>query len=165
MAEQAAKNTDREIWREFPDDYYSPSIHVTQFGVIGINVGGLVYVRKIDVWHGMVATIDARDKRIAELEAAIEVTLEYLAMLEYLDDTSAISSEGISKLRYLLAPMEGSRSDRNRIAELTEQNRKLREMLKGEIEYQGVCSVCCQSLGDGHASDCKFAALLGEEKT
>lgn len=43
MSEQAAKNTDRELWRG-PDkgagSYYADSIHVTEGGGIGINVGG-----------------------------------------------------------------------------------------------------------------------------
>lgn len=48
-------NTDREIWRETPGDYYSPSILVTTnpFGVqgIGINIGGHVIVMSARRWH------------------------------------------------------------------------------------------------------------------
>jgi hypothetical protein len=44
-------NTDREIWREVDGDYYSPSIHVTADGKIGINVGGIVYVKDVREWH------------------------------------------------------------------------------------------------------------------
>jgi hypothetical protein len=47
----AKKNTDREIWRKVKDDYYSPSIHVTEFGNIGINVGGYVLVAPVEKWH------------------------------------------------------------------------------------------------------------------
>ena len=61
-----AKNTDREIWRKVPGDYYSSSIHVTKDDGIGINVGGLVFVRPVVEWHGMVATIAADRKRIEE---------------------------------------------------------------------------------------------------
>jgi hypothetical protein len=46
-----AVNTDKEIWRENPDDYYSPSIHATQNGHIGISVGGRVIVLDIQTWH------------------------------------------------------------------------------------------------------------------
>lgn len=46
-----AKNTDTEIWRRIPDDYYSPSIHVTINGDIGINVGGSVLVAPVERWH------------------------------------------------------------------------------------------------------------------
>src|SRR5258708_33375028 len=37
--QQPCINTDREIWRRIPGDFYSPSIHVTQSGSIGIDVG------------------------------------------------------------------------------------------------------------------------------
>ena|SRR2546425_196195 len=45
------KNTDREIWRKQPGDYYSPSIHVTESGGIGMDVGGHVIVAPIERWH------------------------------------------------------------------------------------------------------------------
>jgi hypothetical protein len=47
---KAAKNTDRELWRA-NDSYYAPSIHVTEGGGIGIQVGGHVIVMPIDDWH------------------------------------------------------------------------------------------------------------------
>jgi len=46
----AVKNTDREIWRLKPDDYYSPSIHVTENNDIGIKVGGYVLVAPVKEW-------------------------------------------------------------------------------------------------------------------
>jgi len=45
------KNTDREIWRETPGDYYAPSIHVTEGGGIGIDVSGWVMVLPVRTWH------------------------------------------------------------------------------------------------------------------
>lgn len=45
------QNTDREIWRERPGDYYADSIHVTETGGIGLNVGGWVMVLPIRTWH------------------------------------------------------------------------------------------------------------------
>lgn len=51
MTNALAKNTDTELWREIPDDYYAPSIHVTQDGRLGINVGGLVIVATLRQWH------------------------------------------------------------------------------------------------------------------
>lgn len=45
------KNTDRELWRESPGDYYAHSIHVTEAGKIGMNVGGTVFVMPLEVWH------------------------------------------------------------------------------------------------------------------
>lgn len=55
MADDAVENTDREIWRRTPGDYYSPSIHVTAEGGIGINVGGQVIVMDVEGWflHAM----------------------------------------------------------------------------------------------------------------
>ena len=54
-APQAAKNTDREIWREHPDDYYADSIHVTEGGGIGLDCGGHVIVMPIRKWHALAA--------------------------------------------------------------------------------------------------------------
>jgi len=48
--ELAYKNTDKNIWRKFEGDYYSPSIHVTQNNNIGINIGGHVIVKPIEDW-------------------------------------------------------------------------------------------------------------------
>lgn len=53
MTEVTCENTDRELWRESPDDYYSPSLHVTAQGGIGMNVGGYVIVMPIRQWHEM----------------------------------------------------------------------------------------------------------------
>lgn len=45
------ENTDVEIWREEEGNYYSPSIHKTIDNNIGINVGGLVFVKSAQDWH------------------------------------------------------------------------------------------------------------------
>ena len=50
MIEHACKNTDKEIWRK-TDSFYSPSIHVTNGGCVGINVGGHVIVAPVELWH------------------------------------------------------------------------------------------------------------------
>ena len=50
MIDIAVTNTDKEIWRKVPGDYYSPSIHVTQGNGIGINVGGYVLVAPVQDW-------------------------------------------------------------------------------------------------------------------
>jgi len=50
---QPAQNTDKELWRKETGDYYSPSIHVTAGGGIGINVGGLVFVKPVEGWHAL----------------------------------------------------------------------------------------------------------------
>lgn len=52
--DNCAKNTDRELYRE-PDQgngsFYSDSIHVTEYGSIGMNHGGYVIVMPIHRWH------------------------------------------------------------------------------------------------------------------
>lgn len=48
---QSKFGPDREMWRETPNDAYSPSIHVTGNGLIGINVGGIVIVRSVREIH------------------------------------------------------------------------------------------------------------------
>jgi hypothetical protein len=51
--EECCKNTDKEIWRARPDDYYSDSIHVTEYNGIGINCGGHVIVLPLKTWHAL----------------------------------------------------------------------------------------------------------------
>lgn len=51
MNEDCAQNNDIEIYREKTGDYYSPSIHLTESGGIGINVGGYVLVAPVRMWH------------------------------------------------------------------------------------------------------------------
>jgi hypothetical protein len=47
----AARNTNRELWREREGDYYADSLFVTEGGGIGMNVGGLVIVLPLRMWH------------------------------------------------------------------------------------------------------------------
>ncbi len=44
-------NTDKELWREKQGNFYSDSIHVTEFGGIGMNCGGYVIVSPIRGWY------------------------------------------------------------------------------------------------------------------
>ena len=70
------ENTDRELWRQTPGDYYAPSLHVTADGKIGINVGGTVLIADVEIWHGlhMRATLKYRidmasnDQLLAQLQ-------------------------------------------------------------------------------------------------
>lgn len=60
-------NTDREIWRERPGDYYTDSIHVTASGSIGINCGGMVYTLPVREWHKLAsAALSGSDGTEAE---------------------------------------------------------------------------------------------------
>jgi hypothetical protein len=47
----ACQNDDKEIWRKKKGDFYSPSIHVTRTGCIGIDIGGHVIVMTVEKWH------------------------------------------------------------------------------------------------------------------
>lgn len=63
MSDGPKQNTDREIWRETPDDYYAPSIHVTQGGSIGVNVGGHVIVAGVREWHAAAKVMIGAEQR------------------------------------------------------------------------------------------------------
>ena len=67
MVQMLIQNTDRELWREIPDDSYSPSIHVTQAGGIGIKVGGEVYIMPVREWHAMTERV----RRLERAEKAL----------------------------------------------------------------------------------------------
>jgi hypothetical protein len=70
VSEGPKQNTDHELWRESDDrSQCTPSIHVTQDGGIGINVGGTVKVRTLREWHA--AMNPDQSIRIAELEAEL----------------------------------------------------------------------------------------------
>lgn len=64
---EMVRNTDRELWRETPGDYYAPSLHVTEGGGIGMNVGGFVIVKPIREWH---ALLDELERVSAKYENA-----------------------------------------------------------------------------------------------
>ena len=48
--ERAALNTDRDLWREPPGDYYANRIFLTEAGGIGLDVGGHCIVKTIAAW-------------------------------------------------------------------------------------------------------------------
>jgi hypothetical protein len=50
---KACKNTDTHLWRKVKDDFYSPSIHFTKSGCIGMDVGGHVIVMSVEKWHAL----------------------------------------------------------------------------------------------------------------
>ncbi len=68
---KAKKNTDKEIWRSDSHDYYSSSIHVTESGSIGINVGGNVIVASIEKWHE-----GLKNKKFQDLDSLIDRILD-----------------------------------------------------------------------------------------
>ena len=68
--ETACVNTDRELWREKPGGYYANSIHVTEGGGIGINVGGTVIVRTLAQWHALATVMTATFAAAGDKEGA-----------------------------------------------------------------------------------------------
>lgn len=68
-----SKNTDREVWRKVPGDYYSPKIFVTEDGNgVGIDVGGFVRVLPVEFWHRLGIENDGLKKQIATLTSQLE---------------------------------------------------------------------------------------------
>ena len=47
---QTCENTDREIWRKVPGDFYSPSISVSADNEIIITVAGKAYQAPVGLW-------------------------------------------------------------------------------------------------------------------
>src|SRR3990172_2491619 len=77
-ARKAYKNTDTELWRERPDDYYSPSVHVTQDGELGINVGGLVTVASLRQWHRWAEESELNEGRATAYQDTLVIALKIL---------------------------------------------------------------------------------------
>lgn len=62
MSEQnVGLNTNRELWRE-DESAFAASLFVTEDGGIGINVGGLVIVQPLRVWHEQAARLAALER-------------------------------------------------------------------------------------------------------
>lgn len=92
--EKTCINTDVELWREVEGDYYSPSIHRTEGGGIGINVGGHVIVKTLREWHKL-ATISEEIKQnyLDKVKPLIEeATKDYLYQSK--DEFGDITTEG-----------------------------------------------------------------------
>lgn len=70
---QAFQNTDREVWRETPGDFYSNSVHLTATGGLGINVGGTVYVKPPAEWHRLAS--GARSTALVALAPEVDDAL------------------------------------------------------------------------------------------
>ena len=82
---EAGANTDRELWRETPGDYYSAKIHVTAQGSIGIDCGGTVYVKPLREWHAL-AAVNALPELLAKVK-------RYESALQAIVDNAAIDTD------------------------------------------------------------------------
>lgn len=69
-AGEAAMNTDRELWRSEEGEHPYCSIHVTEYGGVGINLSGHVIVRPLADWHALAL----KDRVAVAPEAAVEGT-------------------------------------------------------------------------------------------
>lgn len=67
MPDMPAKNTDTELWREPPGDFYSNSVHITQKGELGINVGGTVFVMTLKQWHEAACALSRHGEPVEEI--------------------------------------------------------------------------------------------------
>jgi len=74
--DKAAKNTDRELWRECEGDYYADFVFVTEGGGIGMNAGGKVVVKSVREWVSL-----ALGKSTADLKFQIELEREACAQV------------------------------------------------------------------------------------
>lgn len=97
-------NTDRELWRG-PDDgggsYYADSIHITEGGGVGIDVGGHVVVKPLRDWHALASLA-------TETPSALRTTLEdIIAVYEWcsvdpIDRGYSSLDNEISRAKHLL---------------------------------------------------------------
>jgi hypothetical protein len=110
---EAAENTDVELWREVDGDYYAPSVHVTKDGGIGINVGGKVYVKPLREWHNLadqnpngfaVSNPEAYERqataesgsveaRVRELEALLGRVVEFMQRIPFSETGSILYND------------------------------------------------------------------------
>ena len=103
----AYENTDKEIWREIPDDYYAPSIFVTAQNTIGINVGGSVHVKHVHEWHRLAHPV----KEHFEDEPQAEELHEIMQSNAELTDEEIIDIKTLMEINYgCVPPLEFARA-------------------------------------------------------
>lgn len=141
-----AKNTDRELWREREADFFADSIHVTEFGAIGINCGGSVFVKPLREWHRLathagLATLESL--RLAARNQALEAERDRLKASECIwqanltgayEDRDVLRGINDALTRDLATLEGGSTSFRvgellSKVARLEAENRQLESTL------------------------------------
>ena len=70
VSREAVQNTDKEIWRRVPDDYYADRAFVTVSGAIGICSGGLCVMRPVDEWIKLAMKDSATQPEVTGLAEA-----------------------------------------------------------------------------------------------
>lgn len=92
----AKQSTDRELWRERPDDYYADSLHVTATGGIGINCGGSVLVMPLRQWHALASSAPAPVTVPADPTAKLnQADVRLIAEHAMGEDDEAVENAGI----------------------------------------------------------------------
>ena len=109
--DRVCANTDRELFREAPGDYYAHSLHVTAGGQIGINVGGLVFVKTLKAWHSLaIQTEDYVAARLAAVEAerdALRATVAKMREARQILPVSLDHSDAVPLRRAFILVLSG----------------------------------------------------------
>lgn len=101
-------NTDRELWRETPGDFYSPSLYASATGRIGINVGGHVIEKPLSGWHADACATPQADPRELLIAVVAAVRIEG-------SQKKAAAKFGISP-QYLNDILKGNREIPDKVA-------------------------------------------------
>lgn len=105
ISEQAAANTDRELWRDRDSDYYADSIHVTQGGGIGIDCGGHVIVKPVREWHKLAVPQSLMGvEREKQLERVAQAALLFCQELQ--EDADGVPQVELKELNAALDDFE-----------------------------------------------------------
>ena len=98
------ENTDTEIWRERPGDYYSDTLFITIDGALGIDIAGTVFVKPLRKWQELEAD---NAKLRAALDESIGLQSRYAKLLNMYDDGKRMifqsSDEWLVRLDHLKA--------------------------------------------------------------
>lgn len=107
MTDNTAQNTDRELWREMPGDPCAPSLHVTESGGIGINVGGRVFVKPVREWHCLAVSMRELERECAAQTVQLDQiarTADFKALAQALAD----AKQGRDALQRRVEELEAS---------------------------------------------------------
>ena len=130
-----AKNTDVEIWRRVPDDYYSPSIAVTESGAISVNVAGLVIVLSVEEFHSRAQTQPPSKPEGDKVSDDEEVSIETLTShVEYTFESeqykNIVNTPKDNILGFMESCHEVIQSLRKSHSALVEENEELKKELE-----------------------------------
>lgn len=94
MTDQAAENTDRELYREpkgdLPSDYYASHVYVTDLGTIGMCVGGKCRSQSIANW---MRDADVADRTALAGALVVRLTTERDDALAIVERVKALCDE------------------------------------------------------------------------